>query len=52
VWIPTLALGLKGFGMIANNPVSGIIVPVWSVAAYIWISQVKIGTEAEIPSIR
>ena len=53
VGLPMPILGLKGLGVIANNPFSGIIVPLWSAAAYVWVSQRKIDVkEAEIPSIR
>jgi len=53
VALPIVPLALKGVDFIANNPVSGIFVPLLSVAAYVWISKRKIEVaETSVPSIR
>jgi hypothetical protein len=36
-WLPLLLVGAGGVDAIATNPVSCLIVPVWSVIAYVWV---------------
>jgi len=53
VVLPAATLALRGFSVFTNNPVSGIFVPLWSLAAYSWICKKKsVASETEIPSIR
>jgi drug/metabolite transporter (DMT)-like permease len=53
VVLPIVPLGLKGVDFIANNPISGILVPVLSVVAYVWMCKRKITVaESDVPSIR
>ena len=52
VFLPIVVLGLKGLGVVANHPVSGIFVPLWSVTAYLWVCNRKVVAETGIPSIR
>lgn len=53
VVLPIVPLALKGVDFIANNPVSGIFVPLLSVAAYVWICKRKIAVaETGVLSIR
>lgn len=37
VFLPVPLLALRGFEVRTSNPVSGIVVPLWSLIAYLWI---------------
>lgn len=53
VFLPVVALALRGGMVLASNPSSGIIVPLWSLAAYLWVCNRKQpALDAEMPSIR
>jgi hypothetical protein len=53
VCVPVVILASKGPSVVADNPISGIFVPLCSLAAYLWICKRRATlSETEPPSIR
>lgn len=51
VFLPAVGRGMQGWSILSDAPISGIFVPLWSLAAYAWISTRKTEATADVVSI-